>query len=198
MADTQRTQTDLLTTLFQDGQANGSITAQDIRDLIVSLSANQKLGWSFHHDGEFTASNKKVIAGGVKTLVTIDNAGTFTDTSQVPSGDQPLWDTTTNCLVPLHPLASFDFRLSFASDTAANNNFIELDVDIGGGVGVFYHETSVFVKGTGIENRFTFTFPAFVSQTFVDNTGSFFITPNGTANFWDFRLYIVHTYHPQE
>jgi len=37
MADTQRTLTDLLTNLFQDGQADGSITEQDMRDLIVSL-----------------------------------------------------------------------------------------------------------------------------------------------------------------
>jgi len=37
MADTQRTISALLTTLFQDGQAAGSISAQDLRDLVVSL-----------------------------------------------------------------------------------------------------------------------------------------------------------------
>lgn len=37
MPDTQRTRADLLTNLFQDGQASGSITAQDMRDLIESL-----------------------------------------------------------------------------------------------------------------------------------------------------------------
>lgn len=38
MADTQRTQADLLTNLFQDSQTNGSISAQDLRDLIISLT----------------------------------------------------------------------------------------------------------------------------------------------------------------
>ena len=38
MTDTLRSQDTLLTALFQDGQANASITAQDIRDAIVSLS----------------------------------------------------------------------------------------------------------------------------------------------------------------
>lgn len=38
MADTERTLTDLLTNLFQDGQSDNSITANDIRDLIVSLA----------------------------------------------------------------------------------------------------------------------------------------------------------------
>lgn len=37
MADTERTLNDLLTNLFQDGQPEGSIDPQDMRDLIVSL-----------------------------------------------------------------------------------------------------------------------------------------------------------------
>lgn len=37
MADTIRTENDLLTNLFQNGQAANSITAQDVRDLIVSM-----------------------------------------------------------------------------------------------------------------------------------------------------------------
>ncbi len=37
MADTKRTSTDLLTNLFQDGQAAASITPADVRDLIVSM-----------------------------------------------------------------------------------------------------------------------------------------------------------------
>ena len=39
MADTKRTAADLLTNLFQDGQAPGSITPQDMRDLIESMKA---------------------------------------------------------------------------------------------------------------------------------------------------------------
>ncbi len=39
MADTARTITDLVTNLFQDGQAVDSITPQDVRDLIVSFQA---------------------------------------------------------------------------------------------------------------------------------------------------------------
>ena len=37
MPDTQRSLSDLLTALFQDGQAVSSITPQDVRDLIVSV-----------------------------------------------------------------------------------------------------------------------------------------------------------------
>jgi hypothetical protein len=37
VADTQRSISDLLTNIFQDGQAANSITAQDLRDLIESM-----------------------------------------------------------------------------------------------------------------------------------------------------------------
>lgn len=37
MPDIQRTQADLLNNIFQDGQAAGSITPQDVRDLFASL-----------------------------------------------------------------------------------------------------------------------------------------------------------------
>jgi hypothetical protein len=37
MADTVRTGSYLLASVFQDGQADGSITAQDMRDLVVSV-----------------------------------------------------------------------------------------------------------------------------------------------------------------
>ncbi len=38
MADTERTIATLLATTFVDGQADGAITAQDVRDLIVSMA----------------------------------------------------------------------------------------------------------------------------------------------------------------
>jgi hypothetical protein len=39
MADTARTFTNLVTNLFQDGQADDSITPQDLRDLIISMQS---------------------------------------------------------------------------------------------------------------------------------------------------------------
>jgi len=44
MVDTARTKADLLTNIFQDGQAVNSITANDMRDLIVSLATSQGSG----------------------------------------------------------------------------------------------------------------------------------------------------------
>ena len=39
MVDTKRSSSDLVTNLFQDGQSEGSISEQDLRDFIVSMKA---------------------------------------------------------------------------------------------------------------------------------------------------------------
>lgn len=44
MADTERTLSDLLTNLFQDGQGAGAITPQDMRDFIVSSISGPAMG----------------------------------------------------------------------------------------------------------------------------------------------------------
>lgn len=60
MVDTARTQSVLLTQLFQDAQPNGAITAQDIRDFIVSINTLFELWNTPSYSTEAEA-----IAGGV-------------------------------------------------------------------------------------------------------------------------------------
>ena len=71
MADTQRTQSDLLTALFQDGQGAGSISANDIRDLIVSLSPS--------YGGLYVSTPTATSIGVAGTFVKV--AGTTTSTA---------------------------------------------------------------------------------------------------------------------
>lgn len=87
MVDTLRTETDLLTNIFQDGQAAGSITAQDVRDLIVSMRPG------------FGESAMQANA----TATTISVAGTYYKIAGTTglSGDEYLFDddsSTTNRL----------------------------------------------------------------------------------------------------
>lgn len=76
MADTARTITDLLTNVFQDGQAANSITAQDMRDLIVSFQTE--------HCGMY------ISASAATTIVTpgtyVKVAGTTTEIGGASAG----------------------------------------------------------------------------------------------------------------
>ncbi len=63
MVDTIRTQTDLLANLFQDGQAPASITAQDMRDFVISAYSPARVV-TVEEKGDLPAP-----AGGVIALV---------------------------------------------------------------------------------------------------------------------------------
>lgn len=201
MADTIRTQTDLLANLFQDGQSPGAITAQDIRDLIVSLRANQGGGWSMHTDATYNAddgdNNKLAIADGVRTKLTIDNAGADTNTTYAPP-DGAIWDTGTNTLLPTITGAAYDLRLTmYASYDSGASAHIDMELDIGGSIGTIYHVHELFAKGAGETNEMGWSLPIFTLGTFVANGGTIYITPEGSnVKIWDIKLMITQTFKP--
>ena len=77
MADIQRTKTTLLTTLFQDGQSGG-ISAQDLRDLIVSVAPSfAGLEWTSEVASVIDAAGTFVKAAGATALT--NNSATMSD-----------------------------------------------------------------------------------------------------------------------
>jgi len=192
MADTIRTQNELLTQLFNDGQTNGSITAQDIRDFIVSIDSIQGHQWDFHLDSTYTFGSKRAIAAGVRTKMTCDGV---LDTQS--SHGSEFWDTGTNRLVPgtVGEWGMVRMAVTGWSDVAITNRF-ELELDVGGGAGVIFQETGVFAKGNSTAQSFNFAIPLFSGADFVANGGEFYITPLSDASFWQvaittFRGYAV-------
>jgi len=116
MADTQRSISDLLTALFQDGQAAGAISEQDVRDLIVSFSTE--------HAGFF------ISASAATTIVTpgtfVKLAGTSTAIGGAsagmthPSTNRLDYDATAVGL----PTRHFQVDASITFTTASNNQVI--------------------------------------------------------------------------
>ena len=109
MVDTSRTQDTLLTTIFNDSQADSSITAQDMRDLIVSLSPTLGVG-QFNTPAVFTVATSGVWVG-------------------VDTGTTQLINGTTDIDMPLDGriryigVANRHFALSISiSATVAGNN----------------------------------------------------------------------------
>ena len=197
MVDTVRTETELVEQLFQDGQPISSISAQDIRDLVVSVKHLGQTGWDFHLDGEFTSGAPRTILAGVRTKVTIDgaleNRGHPVTAHAIPGH---FWDTTTNKLVPPN-INDFGFvRLAMVGQsTAASVNRFELELDVGGGsYPVIWQETGVFAKGAGNPQNFNFNMNMFAGPEFVANGGEFYITPLADATFWTFAITATRTY----
>lgn len=187
MVDTVRTEPDLLDNLFQDGQADHSITAQDIRDLIVSVKYLNNHGYQFVLDSAYTSGAPRAITGGTRTQITIDG---LAENRKHPTTAPNFWNTVTNKIEP-PALDAFGFiRLAFTAKSSSDpDNYIDLELDIGGGLyPVIYQDTSLFAKGATVDQSFNFVIPLFAGPDFVTNGGILYITPKSTATFWTFGL----------
>jgi hypothetical protein len=87
MADTKRTLSDLLTNLFQDGQASGAITPQDMRDLIESVRT-QWAGLYVSTPASTTISGAGTFVKGAGTTTLYTAGGTAAVDFDMPSDNR--------------------------------------------------------------------------------------------------------------
>jgi len=196
MVDIVRTEADLLANLFQDGQPDSSITAQDIRDFIVSVKYLNGGGWEFHLDGAYLPpSAARRILAGVRTKVTIDGAAGDFGHPATTHGAGHFWNTSTNKVEPtaINNFAIGRFAVTAQSVAANENNFL-VEFDVGGATPIIFHETGVMAKGSGVDQAFNFTAPLFVGADFLANGGELYITPESDMDFHTFALTINRTY----
>jgi hypothetical protein len=78
MVDTSRTVSDLTSNLFQDSQAAGSITPQDVRDLVESTQGKQGSIYISTAAATTIAGQANVTASSLTNMVAIETAATFT------------------------------------------------------------------------------------------------------------------------
>lgn len=194
---TPRTESDLLTNSFQDGQGNNSISSQDMRDLVVSTKYLNTDGWDFHFDDEYTLASKRSIAAGVRTKVTIN--GNLANLGHPPiegNGHQHFWDDINNKIIPngLNNFGMVRLAMTGWSDGAGTNHFdVELDVSAGS-FPIIYRQTAEFVKGASTIQHFNFVIPLFSGPDFQANGGEFYITPLADASFWEFAITAAAVY----
>ena len=195
MVDTVRTEAQLQA-IFADLQAEGSITAQDVRDFVVSSRYLANQGWDFHLDGTYTSGAPRTILAGIRTQMTIDGTlGDFGHPEVSHVGGFHFWDVSTNKLVP-NGLNNFGIvRVAMtAQSTAASVNRFEFELDVGGATPIIFQETGVFAKGAGNPQYFNFTIPLFSGTDFQANGGTFYITPLADATFWTQAITSVQIY----
>ena len=194
MADTIRTEADLLNNIFNDGQQDKEITAQDVRDFTTSTKYISGHGWEFDLDGEFTPTNKLLCPGSVRTQVTIDAA--FGNFGHPPNETgSSFWDVTENKIIP-NGLNNFGLvRLSLtANNVSGPTNHFHIQLDVGGGsFPIIYEQVSVFAKGTDPQT-FNYTIPLFSGPDFQANGGKFYIIPDNDANIWQAAITSVAIY----
>lgn len=201
MPDTRRTRTELLTLIFQDDQAPASISAQDMRDLIVSLRDNQHQAWAFYVDGtRVDLASAQSFTADARAKLLCDGSSGLSQTNQIKRM-AGIFDTLTSTVKPTlnH---SYDLRISFKAQTAVGGtgNYLVLDLDIGlgGGGPVVLADTRPLIKGSGVEHNYVFSWPIFASPPFPTNGGGIFLESNVNLSVWDVRFFIVNTSAPDD
>jgi len=152
MVDTIRTETDLLTNLFQDGQAANAITEQDVRDLIVSM----RPGF-----GEAAMQNNA-------TATTISVAGTYYKVAGTTalSGNEYLFDDDSSTANRLRytgaPERLVMYSASISFECASNNQQVAFQTwvyDDSGAAGALVADTLIteYVGNSGQIESVTLT-----------------------------------------
>lgn len=179
----------VITPSSTDGQ--GELRKLDISELTVTGAAAHT-GWGQYSDSTYTSGSPLSIATTTAQL-TCDGAGTQTNTSYLPGGED-LWDTSTSKITPQTAFDFYIVRVTFTADPATANDYFDLCLDIGGSIGEIWCQTQGFLKGANPQD-FSFTIPVYTGSTFLSNGGQLNLTTSGTIAFYDIGITIckVHS-----
>lgn len=189
MVDTVRTRAELLETLFADGQGAGSITPQDMRDLILSTYGLS--GWADYTDTTYTTGSPFSVAAMTDTVIP-NGAGTKRE-QELPLDKTELWNVAGQ-YIPGFPGDSYiilcEFKIRRASGTAdfSFTNFI----DIGGSAPDLYSSKRT-VNGTE-DSPIFYAPPAYSLDTWEANGGQVKINCSVACEIYDIR-HVIHRLH---
>lgn len=159
MADTSRTVSDLVTNLFQDGQAAGSITPQDVRDLIETCQVKQ--------GSIYVSTPASTTISGAGTFY--EGAGTFT-LSTAPTANEFDMNTNARLRYTGTPTINCTFvcSASLEIDTAAVDKEFALAIHKNGTV-ITGSEIYAFSPATTVNsvNITTFAFASMATNDYV-------------------------------
>lgn len=168
-----------------------------INDNFTELySAVADRGWANYSDSVYTSSNK-LRSAAARTKVTIDGLGSTTTKDHLPAEVTDFWDTTNNVITAVSEGDAYDLRISFVAESTAANDWFDIELDIGGAVGVIANRTETFPKGIGVAHNFMWSLPVYVGGTFVSNGASIYINTSDsgdTVDLYDFRIMIKRDY----
>lgn len=193
MVDVIRTPSELLNTLFPDGQPAGSITPQDIRDLVVTMFAGT--GWGNYQDVSRTSGSPQSIPANIDTVV-LNDAGSKQEQELPPDAVAAggFYDSASNKILGINggdaKLITTEFFIRRASGNGAFT--MKTFFDIGGSVGALYDRTAN-LPGTG-DLKITFTTGVYTLDTWQANGAEFKINTSVATEIWGVR-YVLHRIH---
>lgn len=185
MPDTVRTIDQILALLADN--ATGAISAQDLRDGIVSLDDT---GWAQYSDTVYTEASPFSVVADTDTVLP-NNAGSKIET-QKPRDVNTFYNGAT---ITGRDGDGITIRVDFAAKpTSAASEILEFWFDIGGSIGRVFPQIISFPKGNGIERRISFTVSGYTLGTWESNGATAYIKSDGPVEVYDISYVITRTH----
>lgn len=144
-------------------------------------------GWEQVTDTVYTSVSPLVVLNGVTGKI-LNNGGSRI-TTQLPVGVSKFWNESTNKLLGVNDGDAFTLSLRFKAKMNVANGYCDIGINIGGALNVISEETILFLKGSGVEQRFDIDLSYFTGTTFISNGGDIEVRPlNGDISIYDIVL----------
>lgn len=152
-------------------------------------------GHKFVQDSEFTPANPLQILSGVRTQIQINGLGPLSSDEFAPKEAATWWDPDGNRLMPTRRGEFYEIRFNMLIVPVANGQTLQADFDIGTPNRV-WSQTYQMAKNAGVESKFSFFVPTSVGPAFIQNGGTFWLTPTCDIAVYSISALIHRTFVP--
>lgn len=147
-------------------------------------------GWTQYQDTQYTSGSPLSVVGNTDTI--LPNNALSKIESQKPDDIATMYDGT---VITGRNGDGLGITIDMnAVPTNAGTTFLEVWIDIGGGVGQLYKRIITFPKGTGIVRPINFTVNAYTLDTWETNGGTVYVRANGSIDLYDIRYVLTRTH----
>jgi len=153
-----------------------------ISDGSNGLVAERVHGWGQFQDTAQTSSPAtQTLANGVRTKWLCDG-GDLTLEKSPSDLVNPLWDVVNNKHVPIAAFDTYTLRITCTVEGYAGTDpHLDLELDIGGSIGVISATTVSLVKSSATQ-KISWVVPVFTGTTYLANGGTIYAIYSGTGS----------------
>lgn len=145
-------------------------------------------GGAQYVDGTYTVGSPLSITSGSRVKITCDN-NTIIDGDVPAEFTSGMWDATTNTLQAVRDKDRFVLEVRFKAKNSVNNGHFDIEIDIGGGIGVIGRVSENFTRSANTEQSFKPVFVYFTGSTFISNGGEIYIdAKSGNLEIYDIEI----------
>jgi len=174
-----------------NGAQSGAWRKVNEGDLDFTNPSNNKFGWNYRVDTQYTGGAPLAISSGVKTVITNNGLGSLTNTTR-PLGITYAADSFT----PTSLNAAYVLRVNAkvtAAATAGTPYVLKIALE-GGASPLQFTAQDLFIKGGGYVNDISGTFLFFTGSLNTNQPIKIYFTPDTNINTYGFSWLIQRVY----